>query len=154
MNQDKNQVSKPDIVNRIEEISIDDLIELAESNLLSAPHYLSESIIQRSQSVQVQLPMQIEAHTKQLSKKMQMFYYTMKVSIAMVCTLILLSVSTNIPNGLQSGINAIAHPISQKATEFSESMSERSDKWDETIKKMKENMNQTILGGNENEQNN
>lgn len=132
-------------------MSIDELIELAESDIITAPHYLQESIMQKSQSVQVQLPMQIEAHTKQLSKKMQMFYYTMKVSIAMVCTLILLSVSTNIPTGLQSGINAIAHPISQKASELSESMSERSDKWDEKFKEIKENMNQTILGGNENE---
>ncbi|HKM20894.1 MAG TPA: hypothetical protein VJZ01_02495, partial [Lachnospiraceae bacterium] len=116
----------------MEELSIEELIEFAEGDLITAPHYLQDNIIQKSQSVQVQLPMQIEAHAKQIPKKMQMFYYTMKVSIAMVCTLILLFVSTNIPTGLQSGLKAIANPISEKADRLSESMSERSSEWDET----------------------
>lgn len=135
----------------MEEISIGELIRLAESDMITAPHYLQDSIIQKSQSVQVQLPMQIEAHAKQMPKKMQMFYYTMKVSIAMVCTLILLFVSTDIPTGLQNGFNAIANPISEKADQLSESMSERSSEWDETLKQMKEQINQTILGGSQNE---
>ena len=58
---------------KLEELSIDELIRIAEQDMITAPHYLKENVMERSQSVQVQLPMKLEVHTRQVSKKMQMF---------------------------------------------------------------------------------
>jgi hypothetical protein len=134
-----------------EELSMEELIQQAECDLITAPHYLQESVMEKSQSIQVQLPMQLEIHAKLIPQKMQMFYYTMKVSLAMVCTLILLAVSAYIPSGLQNGLAAIKEPVSTKTTLFTTTISEQKSDFTETISHLKKNITQTINGGNKHE---
>jgi len=132
----------------LEELSIAELIQQAECDLITAPHYLQASVMEKSQSMQVQLPMQLEIHAKLIPQKMQLFYYTMKVSLAMVCTLVLLAISAYIPSGLQNGLDAIREPVSTKTTLFTTTISEQKTDFAETINHLKKNITQTINGGN------
>lgn len=133
---------------KLEDMSMEDLIRIAEQDMITAPHYLKDEIMAKSQSIQVQLPMKIEVHTKQISKRMQMFYYTMKVSVAMICTLILLLVSMNIPSGILNGYQAIAEPIDAKTSAITTTFSEKRLNFRESIDEIKSNILQTINGGN------
>ena len=137
---------------KLEELSIDELIRIAEQDMITAPHYLKENVMERSQSVQVQLPMKLEVHTRQVSKKMQMFYYTMKVSAAMVCTLILLLLVPNIKLNIDQGYQEAKRPIEEKRTEVTETFMEKRSNFRESIDTLKANFMQSINGGNDNEQ--
>lgn len=136
---------------KLEDLSIDDLIRVAEQDMITAPHYLKDNIMNKSQSVQVQLPMQIEVHTKRLSKRMQMFCYTMKISAAMVCALILLLVVPNIQPTLAQGYNGIKQPIVEKTSEITTTFTEKRSNFKESVDEIKDNLLQTINGGNKNE---
>lgn len=136
---------------KLEELSIDDLIRVAEQDMIMAPHYLREDTMLRSQSIQVQLPMKIEVHTKQISKKMQMFCYTMKISAAMICALILLLIVPNINMNIEHSYQRIEEPFETQKSEMRSTFMEKRSDFRESIDEIKENIIETINGGNEHE---
>ncbi len=136
---------------KLEDMSVDELIRIAEQDIITAPHYLKDDIVEKSQSIQIQLPMQIEVHTRQISKRMLMFFYTMKISAAMICTLILLLVVPNIHLNIDKSYQGIKQPIETTRTEISNVFMEQRSDFRESVDRIKENIKQTFHGGNENE---
>lgn len=62
--------------------------DIEENYMLTAPKRLKENTLRESQSVSVQMAVQ----TKKVSAKLQLFLYGMKISIAVVAALFLLSI--------------------------------------------------------------
>lgn len=73
-----------------EEEFLDWLMQIERQELLSAPKYLKENILNESKS----LPAQVSIKGKHLSARMQLFLYGMKVSVAVLCGIIMLGISS------------------------------------------------------------
>lgn len=58
------------------------------------PAYLKEEILQRTQ----QMDVQVSVHVKEKSRQMQLFMYSLKVGLAVMTSIFLLMVTTNIQN--------------------------------------------------------
>lgn len=80
------------------EIDIEALIAQVESQpLLSAPAYLKDEILDKSRGVSVQVPLQLEKKKKELSKRMQLLFYSLKISAAVVFCLFQLAMINRFP---------------------------------------------------------
>lgn len=69
---------------------LDWLLQIERQELLSAPKYLKENILNESMS----LSAQVNIKGKYLSARMQLFLYGMKVSVAVLCGIIMLGISS------------------------------------------------------------
>lgn len=65
---------------------------IEKQELVRAPASLKASVLERSQGLDVQ----IIAGSNHLSKKLQMFYYSLKVGAAVLCSLALLTIAPNL----------------------------------------------------------
>ena len=119
---------------RIEDLSIDELIAQAESDLVKAPVYLKDSIMKKSQSMEVQIPMQVRKGKKVISKQMQMLYYTLKVSAAVVCTIVMLFLGIQI----QSGLESIKAPLKENSLKWEQERENAQEDVDQKIEEIKE----------------
>ncbi|NLG05831.1 MAG: hypothetical protein GX567_18700 [Clostridia bacterium] len=127
-----------------DDLSIEELISQAEADLIKAPAYLKDSIMKKSQSMEIQIPMQVKKSQKVISKQVQMLYYTLKVSAAVVCTVVMLLFGIQI----QNGINSIKEPIRENSMKWEQEHENVRENVDQKIEEMKEKLN---FGGRKNE---
>ncbi|MFT3983886.1 MAG: hypothetical protein QM697_08250 [Lachnospiraceae bacterium] len=79
-------------------LDIEALIRQTESQpLLSAPSYLKEEIIEKSLGISVQVPIQLKKQKKEISKRMQLLFYSLKISAAVVFCLFQLATLNRFP---------------------------------------------------------
>lgn len=81
-----------------------------QQELLKAPPRLKSSIMERSRALDVQ----IVAGSNHLSAKLQMFYYSLKVAAAVVCSLALL---VAVPQLTPKPIHAEIQPVQSESSE-------------------------------------
>jgi len=80
------------------QIDIEALIAQVESQpLLPAPAYLKDEIMEKSRGIGVQAPIQFEKQKKEFSKRMQLLFYSLKISAAVVFCLFQLAMLNRFP---------------------------------------------------------
>lgn len=80
------------------QIDIEALIAQVESQpLLPAPAYLKDEIMEKSRGISVQAPIQFEKQKKEFSKRMQLLFYSLKISAAVVFCLFQLAMLNRFP---------------------------------------------------------
>ncbi|MEG0813560.1 MAG: hypothetical protein RSE05_03875 [Clostridium sp.] len=77
--------------------------------LITAPKHLKDSILEQSHQPSVQLI----AGSNQISKKLQFFYFTLKVSGAVLCALMMLSIVPNFSRQQQLYTTKIGYAAEQ-----------------------------------------
>lgn len=87
------------------------------NNLVSAPRDLKENIMAQSRNLDVR----VIAASNQISKRLQLFYYSLKVGAAVLCVLTLLTVTPNLAGHLSppAGMYEKLNHISQKQIDWS-----------------------------------
>ncbi len=79
-------------------IDIEALIAQLESRpLISAPAYLKDEILVKSRGINVQVPIRLEKQKRELSKRMQLLFYSLKISAAVVFCLFQLAMLNRFP---------------------------------------------------------
>lgn len=72
--------------------------QVEQFELLTAPKSLKASVMQRSK----QLDVQLIAGSNQLSKRLQLFYFSLKVSAAVLCVLTMLTIAPRFAGQLEN----------------------------------------------------
>lgn len=130
------------------DIDIEALIAETEAGpMLHAPAYLKDEILEKSQSISIQVPMKLQKQKKEISKQMQFLYYSLKISAAVIICLFQLVLIGKIPSGISFSWNEAVsdYRYTQMEQEIQKETSEKETQSIQTI------LNNIINGGHLND---
>lgn len=112
---------------------------IAASELLSAPRDLKASVLERSRGLDVQLI----AGSNQASRRLQLFYYSLKVGAAVLCSLSLLLFTPTLSEQLGRGYQKLCE-VSARQSAKQAYYHEQIDQFTEQLQKLS-NFNQEVF---------